>query len=229
MKVDYSVFCLSYAPNGDILAVGGEGGNINFFNSQGEKLQSPVRCDGEVLSVAYSPDGTKLTAGLGYSSYSVVVFDTQTNEQICSLNVGGVVFAVVFAACGNKLAASCNDYPDFTVKILSKEGSTGNFAYQPTAREMKVDYRILCLSYAPKGDILAVGDEGGNVNFFNSQGEKLQSPVRGHSASVNCVDFSPDGLTIASGSGDPYGNDNSVRVWDVKTGKQLWQLTGHTR
>ena len=53
-------------------------------------------------------------------------------------------------------------------------------------------------------------------------------PVRGHSASVNCVDFSPDGLTIASGSGSSYENDNSVRVWDVKTGKQLWQLTGHT-
>ena len=52
--------------------------------------------------------------------------------------------------------------------------------------------------------------------------------LRGHSASVNCVDFSPDGLTIASGSGSGFENDNSVRVWDVKTGKQLWQLRGHT-
>ena len=43
---------------------------------------------------------------------------------------------------------------------------------------LKVDYCVLGLSYAPKGDILAVGDEGGNINFFNSQGEELQSPVR---------------------------------------------------
>ena len=50
------------------------------------------------------------------------------------------------------------------------------------------------------------------------------SQMRGHSARVNCVDFSPDGLTIASGSGSDFENDNSVRVWDVKTGKQLWQL-----
>jgi WD40 repeat protein len=54
-------------------------------------------------------------------------------------------------------------------------------------------------------------------------------PLKGHSASVNCVDFSPDGLTIASGSGSQFENDNSVRVWDAKTGKQLWQLKGHSK
>ena len=49
--------------------------------------------------------------------------------------------------------------------------------------------------------------------------------MRGHSARVKCFDFSPDGLTIASGSGTPAelawlgveDDDNSVRVWDVKT------------
>ena len=56
-----------------------------------------MKVDSAVLSVAYSPDGTKLTAGLGYPSYSVVVFDTQTNEQICSLNVGAAVTSVEFA------------------------------------------------------------------------------------------------------------------------------------
>ena len=42
LKVDYRVLCLSYAPNGDILAVGDSGGNINFFNAKGEKTLSPV-------------------------------------------------------------------------------------------------------------------------------------------------------------------------------------------
>ncbi len=40
---------------------------------------------------------------------------------------------------------------------------------------------------------------------------------------VFSVCFSPDGKTIASGSGD-----NSVRVWNAETGVQLRQLDGHS-
>ncbi|CAD8167247.1 unnamed protein product [Paramecium pentaurelia] len=36
------------------------------------------------------------------------------------------------------------------------------------------------------------------------------------------VCFSPDGNTLASGS-----EDNSIRLWDVKTGQQKAQLDGH--
>jgi WD40 repeat protein len=36
--------------------------------------------------------------------------------------------------------------------------------------------------------------------------------------------FSPDGNQIVSGSWD-----NSVRVWDAKTGEQLRELQGHTK
>ena len=37
--------------------------------------------------------------------------------------------------------------------------------------------------------------------------------IKGHTAEVRSVDFSPDGKMIASGSGD-----KSVRVWDTETG-----------
>jgi hypothetical protein len=46
-------------------------------------FQSTLNVDNSVFSVAYSPDGTKLAAGLGPPSYSVLIFDTQTNEQLC--------------------------------------------------------------------------------------------------------------------------------------------------
>ncbi|NWJ96398.1 MAG: hypothetical protein HXX20_11505 [Chloroflexi bacterium] len=47
--------------------------------------------------------------------------------------------------------------------------------------------------------------------------------LRGHSASVNSVAFSPDGKTLASGS-----LDKTIILWDVTTHNQLATLKGHS-
>jgi WD40 repeat protein len=46
--------------------------------------------------------------------------------------------------------------------------------------------------------------------------------LRGQTARVNAVAMSPDGWRVATGS-----NDNTVRVWDVRTGEALLTLREH--
>ncbi|MGI2909796.1 WD40 repeat domain-containing protein, partial [Hassallia sp. VBCCA 56010] len=61
---------------------------------------------------------------------------------------------------------------------------------------------------------------------------KLSQTLTGQSYSVNSVAFSPDGKTLASGSGDntlaSSINGNTIKLWDVATGKLSQTLTGHS-
>jgi hypothetical protein len=48
------------------------------------------------------------------------------------------------------------------------------------------------------------------------------SPFTGHSGAVNCVVFAPDGKRALTG-----GEDATLRLWDVATGKEIRKFEGH--
>src|SRR5437588_105512 len=53
--------------------------------------------------------------------------------------------------------------------------------------------------------------------------DALWMPEQGHRSTVWSVAFSPDGRSLASGSGD-----FSVRIWDLATGRQQRVFDEHT-
>ena len=97
---------VSFSPSGDIIAVGRRSGKFYFVDAAAGQVKSSVSVDGEVCSVAYTPDGTKLAAGLGYPSHSMLIFDTQNNEQLCQLKGHRYVLSV------------CLPLPDFFISKL---------------------------------------------------------------------------------------------------------------
>ena len=81
-----------------------------------------------------------------------------------------------------------------------------------------MSYFVIALSFAAAWSVLT------------SVGHEQECTLRGHSAAVNSVAFSPDGTRVVSASGKPGKNDNTVRIWDIASCKEVGASgPGHAR
>ncbi len=88
--------------------------------------------------------------------------------------------------------------------------------------------RVLSLSFDPSGNLLATGggepSRSGELKIWNvADGKLVRAIVPSHSDTIFGIDFSPDGLLLASGAADRL-----VKVFDVATGALTNSFEGHT-
>ncbi|MDE0327444.1 MAG: hypothetical protein OXN27_26245, partial [Candidatus Poribacteria bacterium] len=81
--------------------------------------------------------------------------------------------------------------------------------------------RIYSIAYLPDRQRLAVAT-GIGIWIYDAETGKELDLLTGHTGFVSTVAFSPDGNTIASG-----GYDETIRLWDVQTRREIRILTGH--
>ena len=91
---------------------------------------------------------------------------------------------------------------------------------------------IQYLEFSPDGTRLAVGAGDSMVPVYDTKSWKLLYTLTGHEppAVILSVRWSPDGTRLLTSSGNPEvgASDNTARIWDAETGKQLLVLYGHS-
>ena len=78
--------------------------------------------------------------------------------------------------------------------------------------------------YSPDGTQIGVGSSIGIWLYDANTGAEI-ALLTGHTGDVLSVAYSPDGGTLASGSGR---GDGTIRLWDANTGEHKQTLEGHT-
>lgn len=78
---------------------------------------------------------------------------------------------------------------------------------------------VLSVAYSPVADLLAFGNDAGEVVLLDPLACIIKARLQGHEDNVNAVAFSPDGQLLVSGS-----RDQSIMVWDVLQETKIVQL-----
>ncbi|MCC6677013.1 MAG: protein kinase [Phycisphaerales bacterium] len=180
--------------------------------------------DGQVESIAISPDGRTVAAAIDVGDHGdVVLLDADTLHSRARIE--------------NAHAVRCSDL-DFSPDgaALLTAGDDGFVCAwsvdtrKRTARQVIPNRRgdrfpnlpVHTIRFSPDGETIGWGGAGGLVNLTDASLAAAARNLPGNRQIVRCVRFSPDGQRLAAA-----GNDATVWIWDVATGRALHEMKGH--
>jgi WD40 repeat protein/tRNA A-37 threonylcarbamoyl transferase component Bud32 len=186
-----------------------------------------------VLSVAFSPDGSRVASGAGPFDESrsddeaeLKLWDAATGREVLVLpGLKGAVRGLAFSPDGARLA-SASEF------VYPKRGGLLTLWDLATRRavldRLESETSPLCVAFSPDGKTLAVGSGGyitreitGHVTLWDvSTGDKLFA-LRGQPGGVSSVAFSPDGKALAAASA------GVIELWDLGSRTKVRALRAH--
>ena len=204
---------VSFSPNGQILASGGEDGLIRLWDvSTGEHKNTFIAEHGSPPHVLFSRDGDTLAS---WGSYEVNLWDVATSthkktsreyEDYANVSINGD--GGILVNIDNK-----NDY----IRLL--DFITGEENKNLRGHTKKVE----SVAFSPDGKTLVSGSKDKTMRLWDVTTGKHKKTVKGHQKSIDSIAFSADGRLLATAS-----RDNTVCLWDAITGTHKKTLKGHT-
>jgi len=217
MPSTFTTVSLAVSPNGHLLAVGGQPGNLDVAHSSvsiwslatHRRLTVFGHLDGYVHNLAFSPDGTTLAADVIGPAHSLRLWNVATGRPLPNpTGDTGRLTALAYSRNGQILAVARG--PDRVIDLWDLASHrlagrlTGNTGF------------VWSLAFSPDGKTLASGGADTTVRLWNVATGTPRDVFRGLTAPVRSVVFSPGGQILASAS-----DDGLVREWNVANGSYV--------
>ena len=202
----YTVYSLSFAPDGRTLALADAAGRIRLCDRVSGKARVRVGSHrGAASRVQFSPDGQTI-ASAGVDG-AVVLWDPSGSGQKLRLSgYTGISSAFAFAPDGQSFAF--DDGESVRVIDLERRLNLAKFAHS---------YRVSGLTFSRDGRTLAVTDAWA-IRAWDLTRRPDRATLAGHASEIRVVAVSPEGRTIATGD-----RTGALRLWD-STGGHLAEL-----
>jgi WD40 repeat protein/energy-coupling factor transporter ATP-binding protein EcfA2 len=169
-----------------------------------------LRTDGEVNSVAYSPDGKLLAVS---DNHKVRILEADTGKTLRVLDGHkSQVHLMVFSPDGQSIATEAGDQTGKVWEvssgkvILPLEGLIGAYA---------------AIAFSPDGQRIAAESGERDASVWDVKSGRVLYRVS-HNSAIRMVNFSPDGELLVTAS-----SDRTVGVWNTKDGTPIARLQGH--
>lgn len=213
---------MAFSPDGRAIASGGwdervlrrqtpRGQRIEVIAPEpvSEPLRAPSRA---VWSLAYSPTGSTLAAGLADGFIRLHMRGSNSPPQLLKGHQWSV-YGLAFTADGERLASAGHDT---TVQLWHVGDLTATSPRQHVTLKGHTDW-VRLVSFHPDGELLASAGDDSTVRLWNTRGraKELLAVLRGHDNLVWSVAFLRGGDILASASWD-----GSVVLWDVASGAE---------
>ena len=250
---DRTVHAVVVLPDGKRVVAGGKGDAILLSDlATGGVIRRFEGHTGFVECLAVSPDGKRIASGSSNwfrkerGDLTVRVWDAETGKELWRAdppptdNGFGSVRQILFTADGSRVLSMHVAGED---GISVWDAATGELLRRFSGQHSSIKSAAL----SPDGRTLATGHDAVWVKELRwddpqnavvllwdlESGEELRRLV-GHAGGVQSVEFSADGERLLTCSGGQFlsdafvpdpARDNTVRLWDVATGRELARQT----
>lgn len=201
------------SPDGKCIVSGSGDKTIRTWDAKSGARNHLIVCQDSVRCLAFSGDGSRLVAGL--NDGNIYIRDApSTSDALPLYKSDGAVYSLAFSPDGARLVASSLN----TIFVL--DVNTGKEDMPP----ISVDGKVWSVGFSSDRNRIVSGSGDGVVRIWGVARPQVTFKSLGaDNKDIRCLQFSPDGLRVISGS-----KNGTIYIQDSETGNVVLSLQGHT-
>lgn len=208
----HNIYAMVWSPDGKYFISGSRDETVQIWTPDGQRVIG-MHTTGQIVSLAYSPDGASF-ASVGLYSAIGEVWQAATGAALFNLEGHKTrLRSVAYSADSAWIATG-----DRSDTIIIHDAHTGEVLFQVQGSLGEAN----AIAFSPDGQTMAVGTDRGYIELWSLETRSFEGSIEAHSGDVTSLLYSRDGSLLISG-----GNDGVVRLWDPVTTKKVRSLTGH--